>query len=244
MYCQEFSDLSIGELTSRYLNNQKVPTRLHNAMQTILTKGKENHKSKLFRSEIIVEEEAFTRNVRHKVIVGREQAIHNILCLLVLYDTATIKKLLYEYYEHRNKAKIVDFENLLKLTEIQYLRFYCLGIESANIKQLIDYLTCANFSLFNDKLPHSILGTLNSDGLASLPLLFAEDQINWQTYVDEYKEAENKYLAKDFTAAKKLLTSLLNKPFKIPVAQSLSAIILGQEQENEEAWSYINKILN
>jgi hypothetical protein len=241
---KELTDHSINKVALRFLKIQTVPKKLHEALQTILTKGKNNRNSNEYRKEIIGEANSLPNYKSYKVKEGREKAIYNILCLLMLYNTATIKKVLYQYYEHKNGKKGIDFERLLTLTKAQYFQYYCLGVESVNIKQLIGYLERPDFNLFEEALPQSILGTLNSNGLTLLPLLFDEDTIDWQEYMNEYKEAEKNFLENNFVVAKEILASLLSKPLKVPIAESLSAKILAEERENKEAWNYFNKLLN
>lgn len=244
----ELEYLSINDFAKGFLSpgNISVPTKIHNALQNILTKSRDNENSDKvqFRKCIIKSNKNFG-NTKHEVIKGSKNSIYNVLCLLYLIGTGETKKLFQDYYSTQNDVGKRDFSILVQQTKKQYLEFFCLGVIRENIDQIIECLHSTDFNLFTDKLPSPFSSNFNDNNYDLSPMLqLYEKDIPWKDYMDRYERAEQFFENKKYDEAKLELTALEQSArLRLPVVESLNRQIKAKEHEAQEAFDYLKGIL-
>ncbi|MFT4927662.1 MAG: hypothetical protein ACI8WB_003775, partial [Phenylobacterium sp.] len=178
-------DFSIGEYAKRFLalEDTALPTKIHNALQSIFTKDG-GDKTK-YQKEVVISTQV-VEHQKHYVIKGQSNAIYNALVLFYLLGTGETKKLLHHFHEVRKLNKKPDFSILRKQSDQQYLEFFCLGVQRKKIEQIEQCLESSDFDLFRQKLPSPFFGGLQ-DSYDITPLLkLYDNKIPWQDYMSRY----------------------------------------------------------
>lgn len=240
--------ISINDIARIALSDQniKLPKGIHDALQNIFTKVRqnENNDNVKFRTQII---QSATHNSRdkHQVIKGKRNAIYNALCLLYLIGTGETKKLFQHYYNTKQAPDKRDFSILTVESDEQHLQFFCLGIVRENIEEIIDKLSSTEFDLFADKLPSPFSHNPQNKYDLTPMLKLYNAKIPWKEYMESYQKAEMYFSKKMFTEAQVVLTKLEETAFlRLPIVEHLNMKIRAEELENQEAWNYLQKILN
>jgi hypothetical protein len=225
------------------LKDKTLPIKLHNALNTIFTKDRDNSNAeiKAFRKRVVIEVKTIHNN-HYAILAGKSNAIYNALCLIAAVGVGPTKKIFQYQVQTTKKGSI---SSLLQQTQEQSLIFFCLGVDTKNIAAIGDRLESDSFDLFTERLP-SPFGLHNNDKYNLAPMLaFFEKQIPWQDYVSGYQAAESSYAAKDVKGAILQLEALEQKALlPLPVVTSLKERIIAQQADAEEAYSYLQSLLN
>ena len=241
-------ELTIGQFALRFLTQDcllKLPKKIHDMLQNVLTKREGDA---LRYREVMVLKTAIKNPTskdtdRHQVIRNRSHAIFNILCLYAFMDTKHIKLLFQHYYETRRSVSKRNFSMLYHQQQTQYLAYFCFGIDMERIGLIEQHLFDPHFDLFTQKLPSPFSGD-NLEDLSPLLVMVAQE-IDWASYQALYQQAEYCFEQKDFGRAKMLLTQLEQLAVvTLPVVDSLRCKITKIEDESQEAWDYLQQILN
>lgn len=232
---------SFLEIARVCLKTDKLPKRIHDVLNTFFTKSdNSNH----YRPKIINEKAVGQTQNKHPVLKGKKNAIHNILCIwYLLGDTKTTKQLMQEYAQKNVSEKTLN--NLIRLTQKQYLEFFCLGVVRENVQKIIACLKSTDFDIFTQKLP-SPFSTNKTDQFDISPLLtiYSKD-IPWQFYMEQYQQAEEHFNKKRYNEARMILRKLESEAMiRLPIIEALNKNIDAIENEAEEAWNYFQKVLD
>jgi len=236
---------SINDYARQFLKleNKTLPIKLHNALNTIFTKERDNSTkaTKKFRQQVVTEVKTNHGN-HYEILAGKSNAIYNALCLIAIAGVGPTKKIFqYRYLEHKTGR----ISSLLEQTQEQALIFFCLGIDTQNMAEIANCLESNNFDFFSDRLP-SPFGDHQNDKFNLAPMLvFYEAKIPWQHYVSRYQAAESSYAAKDINGAILQLEALEQEALlPLPVVTSLKETIIAKQADAEEAASYLQSLLN
>lgn len=233
--------LSFLEIARLSLNTEKLPDPIRNALNTIFTK---KDGANLYRPKIVNEKITGIRQNKHPLIIGKRNAVRNILCIWYLLNghTGVTKSFLQEYVKTGMTQKWID--ELLELANQQYLEFFCLGVVRENIQKIIEQLNSDEFDLFTDKL-FSPFSVNKNDPFDITPMLVMYSQeIPWEEYLNRYKKAEIHFNDKQYKQAKEELIELEKLAvIRLPVVEALNKNIQAMEAETAEAWEYFQKIL-
>lgn len=241
-------ELTIGQFALRFLaqdSRLKLPKKIHDMLQNVLTKrsGDALRYREVIVLKTVVKNPTSKDTDRHLVIRNRSHAIFNILCLYAFMETKNIKQLFQHYYETRNGVGTRDFSMLYQQQQSQYLAYFCFGIDMERIEVIEQHLLDPKFDLFTQKLPSPFYSE-NLDDLSPLLVMVGEG-IDWASYQQLYQQAEDCFEKKDFSRAKLLLTQLEQQAVVIlPVVDSLRRKIKNIEDESQEAFDYLQQILN
>ncbi|EDM68688.1 hypothetical protein PE36_01867 [Moritella sp. PE36] len=236
---------SINDYARQFLKleNKTLPIKLHNALNTIFTKERDNstEATKKFRRQVVTEVKT-THGNHYEILAGKSNAIYNALCLIAIVGVGPTKKIFqYRYLE----PKTGRISSLLQQTQEQALIFFCLGIDTQNMAEIANCLESNNFDLFTERLP-SPFGYYQNDKFNLAPMLvFYEAKIPWQHYASRYQAAESRYAAKDMNGAILQLEALEQEALlPLPVVTSLKETIIAKQADAEEAASYLQSLLN
>ncbi|NRA59811.1 MAG: hypothetical protein HRU25_02660 [Psychrobium sp.] len=240
--------LTIGQFALGFLTQDRsvsLPKKIHDMLQNVLTKrgGDALRYREAIVLKVPVKDPTSKNTERHQVIRNRSYAIFNILCLYAFMDTKNIKCLFQHYYETRHDPSARDFSMLHQQQQSQYLAYFCFGIDMAQIAKIEHRLLDVKFDLFTQKLPSPF--NENSEGDLSPLLIKVSEAIDWTSYRVLYQQAEDCFEQKDFCRAKSLLTQLDQQALiTLPVVDSLRRKISRIEDESQEAFDYLQNLLN
>jgi len=241
--------LTIGQIALGFLTSDisvTLPTKIHDMLQNVLTKRSGN----MVRYRDCIVQKQLIKNPtgrdtkRHEVILGRNYAIFNILCLYVIMDTKHIKLLFHHYYETRHNSGKREFAELLnQQKKSQYLAYFCFGIDVNKINVIEDCLLDSSFDLFTQKLPLPFSDEQIND-LSPL-LIMINDDIDWESYYQLYQEAEDCFERKEYDRVKLLLIQLEQQAvLTLPIVGSLQRKMFALEEESQDALNYLQQMLN
>jgi len=236
---------SINDYARQFLKleNKTLPIKLHNALNTIFTKERDNSTEaiKKFRRQVVTEVKTAHSN-HYEIIAGKNNAIYNALCLIAIVGVGPTKKIFqYQYLEPKTGC----ISSLLQQTQEQALIFFCLGIDIKNMAEIANSLESNSFDLLTDRLP-SPFGSHKNDKYNLAPMLaYFEEPIPWQDYARRYQAAESSYAAKDVEDAILQLEALEQEALlPLPRVTSLKESIIAKQADAEEAASYLQSLLN
>jgi len=236
---------SINECAKHFLKlvNKPLPTKLHSALNTVFTKPRDDDKPeiKAFRKRVIVTVKGYG-NDHYQIMSGKANAIYNALCLIAIVGVGPTKKIFQYAVQTPKKTNVLT---RLELNPEQALIFFCLGVQSSNLASIEALLLSDNFDLFSQKLP-SPFSVDDNDQYNLTPMLaFFDKKIPWPDYVADYQCAAASYEKKAFDLAKLQLAALKEKAvIPLPVVTALSRRIAANEKEADEAFTYIQSLLN
>jgi hypothetical protein len=225
------------------LEDKTLPIKLHNALNSIFTKNRDNSNAeiKVFRQRVVIEIKT-DHNNHYAILTGKSNAIYNALCLIAIVGVGSTKKI----FQYQDKiAKKVNISSLLQQTQEQALIFFCLGIDINNMTEIAKSLESNSFDLFTERLP-SPFGSCKNDKYNLAPMLaYFEEPIPWQNYAQRYQVAESSYTAKDVQGAILQLEALEQEALlPLPRVTSLKETIIAKQADAEEAASYLQSLLN
>ena len=225
------------------LEDKALPIKLHNALNTIFTKERDNSNAeiKAFRKRIVIEIKTIHNN-HYAILAGKSNAIYNALCLIATVGVGSTKKIFQYQIQTTKKGSI---SSLLQQTQEQALIFFCLGVDTKNMAEIGSKLESDSFDLFTERLP-SPFGSDRNDKYNLAPMLaFFEHQIPWQDYMNAYQAAKASYAAEDVKTAISQLEELEQKALlPLPVVTSLKKTITAKQADAEEAYCYLQSLLN
>lgn len=249
---------SITQIANLYIKqsySDTLPKELHDALNNIFTKGHKksedthvsNSSTLEYRKAVISTKEVqFSKRVEHRVIRGRRATVYNALCLYSLIGTAGTKKVFQDYYiaklfTDKREFKLLD-EFAKKELSTEMLFF---GVSQSSFDNIKSKLLDKNFDLFTNQLP-SPFQRLKADDVDLSPLSLLYDRgINWQSVIETYTKSDKKFKSKEYIEAQNILQKVADKRLlKLPLFKELSANIDSQINENNEAWEYLQNILN
>ena len=222
---------TINSYASDFLNEPKLPKKIHDLLQTIFTKREAN-----FRQHIMVTEQGAHKE-KHLLKQGGDAIVGNSLILLTLFESASTKKLLVYYFSTLTAPQSRNFDVFFNNNDSRAPAYFFCGIDKTDIDKVKACLVDINFALFTQKLPLPV-----KDKSYILHLL--SQDIPWQKYLKCYKEAEQFVHKKDIFRAKEVLEKLDSKTLvKLIPVQQLLATVNAEIDEAEEAASLINNLL-
>lgn len=245
----------IAKLYIRQSDSDTLPKELHDALNNIFTKGHKksedthvsNSSTLEYRKAVISTKEVqFSKRVEHRVIRGRRASVYNALCLYSLIGTAGTKKVFQDYYiaksfTDKREFKLLD-EFAKKELSTEMLFF---GVSQSSFDNIKSKLFDKNFDLFTQQLP-SPFQRFKADNVDLSPLSLLYDRcINWQSIIETYTKSDKKFKSKEYIEAQNTLQNVADKRLlNLPLFKELSANIDSQINENNEAWEYLQNILN
>ena len=254
----EIETETIPSIAKLYINSAPSDTlhkELHDALNNIFTKGHkdsdDSHVSKRgvleYRKAMIISQKAIqVSRLEHRVIRGRKASIYNALCLYTLLGTAGTKKVFHEYYSSRFKKDKREFKllNTLSKKELSTEMLF-FGVSQRSFDNIKNKLLDDSFDLFTDKLPSPFQSLKNNEtDLSPLAVLYDRD-INWQKFIEIYIQSDKNFKAKKYIEAKDTLQEISDKRLlRLSLVKALSANVNAAINENEEAWEYLQNILN
>lgn len=225
------------------LEDKTLPIKLHNALNSMFTKNRDNSNAeiKAFRQRVVIEIKT-DHNNHYAILAGKSNAIYNALCLIAIVGVGPTKKIFQSFAKQTKKGYI---SSLLQQTQEQALIFFCLGVDTKNMVEIRERLESNNFDLFSVRLP-SPFGFHQSDKYNLAPMLaYFEEPIPWQDYARRYQVAESSYAAKDVQDAILQLEALEQEVLlPLPRVTSLKETIIAKQADAEEAASYLQSLLN
>jgi len=225
------------------LEDKTLPIKLHNALNSIFTKDRDNSNkaTKAFRQQVVTEIKALHNN-HYEILIGKSNAIYNALCLIATVGVGPTKKIFQYRFQPPKKGSI---SVLLQQTQEQALIFFCLGVDTKNMAEIGRRLESDSFDLFTERLP-SPFGSDRNDKYNLAPMLaFFEHQIPWQDYMNAYQAAKASYAAEDVKTAISQLEELEQKALlPLPVVTSFKKTITAKQADAEEAYCYLQSLLN
>jgi len=236
---------SINDYARKFLKleNKTLPKKLHDALNTIFTKERDNSNAdiKAFRQRVVIEIKT-PHNNHYAILAGKSNAIYNALCLIAIVGVGPTKKIFQYFVQTTKKGSI---SSLLQQNQEQALIFFCLGIDKKNRDNIDNCLNAKDFDLFTERLP-SPFGYDQYDKFNLAPMLvFFEAKIPWQDYALRYQAAELSYVAQDFNSAISQLEALEQSALlPLPVVTSLKETIIAKQADAEEASCYLQSLLN
>lgn len=237
-----FLEIARRELGNDVKDKEPLPEAIRNCLNTIFTK---KAKANFYRPKVINENVIGQKQNKHPIRLGKKNFVYNVLVIWYLLnsDTGKAKSLLQEYGKYGKCNETLN--ELIQLTNQQYLEFFCLGVIRENVQQVIECLTSSNFDLFTKKLP-SPFSTNKTRKFDISPILsiYTED-IPWESYMTQYQLAESFFDNKNYLKAKETLLRLEKiAVIRLPVIEALNRKISAIEDETNEAWDYFQNILN
>lgn len=238
---------SINECARHFLNlgGKSLPTKLHSALNTIFTKQRDDDKPeiKTFRALVVLRiEDDFRKNYQYQILEGKVNSIYNALCLIAIVGVGPTKKIFQSAVKIPKKANV---STLLEQSQEQALIFFCLGVQASNLARIEALLLSDDFDLFSQKLPSPF--SVDDNDLYNLAPMLAlfEKKIPWLEYVNDYQCAAENYEKNEFELAKRQLAALEEKAsVSLPVVTALSRRIAAEEAEADEAFDYLQSLLN
>jgi len=224
------------------LGDKALPTKLHNALNTVFTKTHSNDDKDqyAFRKKVIRVSKNDLDKTSYRVLEGRSNAIYNALCLIAVFGVGPTKKI----FQYAGTQKKEDLP-LLVQTQEQSLIFFCLGVHMDNISKIITTLESGFFDLFTERLPSPFGYNLDDKFNLAPMIVFYESKIPWQDYVSRYQAAKLSYATKDVEGAILQLEELeLDALLPLPAVTSLKETIIAKETDAEEASNYLQSLLN